>query len=237
MNPTIQTFSTIEELADICYRWIKKKTEQQSSVSLALSGGRTPQALFEVFKNLDWSMISVEKLLIFWGDERCVPPNDVESNYGNAKKSLIEYIGIPPQNIFRIFGENEPESEAVRYAQVIESHLVIENGLPKFDLILLGLGDDGHTASIFPGNEQLFTYTELCAVAKHPLSGQKRITLTGRLLNNAHDVVFLVTGSSKSNIIKEVLSNQELMKYPASFVRPNSGNLTWLLDEAANPYL
>lgn len=237
MKPTIQTFRTIEDLADVCYRWLSKKTEQQSTVTIALSGGRTPQALFEAFRNLDWSKVSVEKLLIFWGDERCVPPNDAESNFGNVKKSLIEYMGIPTQNIFRILGENTPELEAVRYAQVIENHLVTENGLPKFDLILLGLGDDGHTASIFPGNEQLFTHQKLCAVASHPISGQKRITLTGLLINNASEVVFLVTGSSKNSIIKEILSYQALNKYPACFVRPTSGNLTWLLDEAANPYM
>ena len=141
-------------------------------------------------------------------------------------------------DIHRIIGENEPAEEAERYSEEIKSNLVINNGLPQFNLIILGMGDDGHTASIFPDQMALINSSKICEVAKHPISGQKRITLTGPVINNAIQVVFLVTGESKANRIREIhYKEQNSNQYPAAHINAGDGQLIWFLDEAAAKYL
>jgi 6-phosphogluconolactonase len=233
MSIQIKTFKTIEELATLCIKWLSEKTSGSENVSIALSGGRTPLALFQALKNKDWSKVSVEKLQVFWGDERCVSPDHIESNYGNAIPYLTKCFGIPAANIFRIHGENNPQDETVRYSQLIDEHIVKKNDFPVFDLIYLGMGEDGHTASIFPGNEALFETNQWCATTRHPRSGQHRITLTGSLINHSKEVVLLVTGIAKASIVQEVAVKRRASPYPVSLVKPANGTLVWLLDEAA----
>ncbi|MCE7991716.1 MAG: 6-phosphogluconolactonase [Roseivirga sp.] len=204
------------------------------TLSVALSGGSTPKTLFDLLaehhgKSIDWSRVH-----FYWGDERCVPPTDGDSNYKMTVDHLFSKIDFPEQNVHRVLGESEPDQEALRYAEQITDNLPSADGLPQFDLIILGMGGDGHTASIFPHEIKLLDSTGVCAVATHPESGQKRITLTGKVINNAKEICFLVTGAGKTEKIDEIFHQAgEWKSYPASYINPKEGKLTWFMDEAA----
>ncbi|MCB0569914.1 MAG: 6-phosphogluconolactonase [Phaeodactylibacter sp.] len=204
------------------------------SVHLALSGGSTPRALFRHWaehyrERIDWSSIH-----FYWGDERCVPPDDEESNFRMAHKLLLGPLGIPENQIYRIRGEAEPEAEAERYGRLLQQQLPTRHGLPAFDMIMLGMGEDGHTASIFPHQMELLTWPTPCAVAIHPETGQGRVTLTGPVLNNASEVAFLVTGAGKAEKVKEIFTGTDSSRrYPAAHINPKGGKLLWFTDEAA----
>ena len=236
MNCEIKVFPSAEEtatsLADNLAEMINGFADDRT-YNIALSGGSTPKLLFQVLAGRYGDSVDWRKVSFFWVDERCVPPDDPESNYGVTLKALLDRIDIPAVNIYRIMGEAEPDSEAVRYSEVIEKSVLIRNGLPFFDVILLGLGDDGHTASIFPGNERLFDAGETCAVAVNPYSGQRRITITGRIINNAGIVIFLVSGENKAGIVWEIIGREDPARYPAGFVAPNNGRIIWYLDKDA----
>jgi 6-phosphogluconolactonase len=163
-----------------------------------------------------------------------LPPEDDDSNYKMTVTHLISKIDIPRENIHRIKGENDPEYEAKRYAELLEERLPKVADIPQFDLIILGMGDDGHTASIFPHEIELWYSPKFCEVAVHPESGQKRVSITGNIINNADTVVFLVTGNSKADKFNEIKNRTgNYSNYPASLVQPKSGRLLWFLDEAA----
>lgn len=238
MDTEIRIFPTpvllAESLAVELVRIIKSHESSGAPVSIALSGGNTPELLFSIMgKNFSdssfWKVVH-----FFWVDERCVPPEDTESNFGMAKSALLDKILIPGTNIHRIKGEENPEKEAMRYSEEISMFTMKKNGWPFFNIILLGLGEDGHTASIFPGNERLFSADEICAVAKHPDTDRNRITLTGNVINNAETVIFVVTGKGKSQMISNVLENRGgRIKVPASYVKPADGELYWYLDSGA----
>lgn len=198
--------------------------------NIAVSGGTTPEAIFRNLPCLKDGTIKWNSIRLFWVDERCVPPDDPESNYRMVKKSLIENINIPGANIFRIRGEAEPAVESDRYGALLADELPLMNNIPRFDLVILGLGTDGHTASIFPHNIFLFSSAVNCAVSAHPASGQKRITITGRVINNAANVVFLIKGQEKADIVRALISGDNYSEYPASLVNPVNGDLTWLTD-------
>ncbi|MEL7342864.1 MAG: 6-phosphogluconolactonase, partial [Bacteroidota bacterium] len=168
---------------------------------IALSGGSTPRLLFEYLSEHFRESIPWGDVHLWWGDERCVPPDHEESNYLMTKETLLKGVILPPENVHRIKGENSPADEAVRYANEMKKSIPQKNDLPVFDLIYLGLGTDGHTASIFPDRMDLLTSTDLTAVASHPESGQTRISLTGPVLNNARKIAFLVTGASKAELV------------------------------------
>ncbi|MDT8402098.1 MAG: 6-phosphogluconolactonase [Bacteroidales bacterium] len=202
----------------------------KAHLNIAVSGGATPEGIFRKLSDMKRGVINWNKVRLFWVDERCVPPDDQESNYRMVKKSLIENINMPGKNIFRIRGEAEPTAEADRYATLLSKELPLLNNIPRFDLVILGLGTDGHTASIFPHNISLFSSVANCAVSTHPVSGQKRITITGRVINNAADVVFLVKGQEKADIVRVLISGDDYSEYPASLVKPVNGDLTWLTD-------
>ncbi|MEP7267478.1 MAG: 6-phosphogluconolactonase [Saprospiraceae bacterium] len=232
----IKVFKTVEELAEYICVLLQTKSgniPEGKFMSVALSGGSTPKKLFNYISSQEATDINWKKIKLFWGDERCVPPDNDESNYEMTKQNLLTNIDIPIENIFRILGENEPEKEAIRYARILGENLEKANGFPKFDIVFLGLGDDGHTASIFSGNTSLFNATNFCEAVKHPKSNQSRITIIGPVINNADVVIFLVTSKSKANIVAQLLNNDEEMELPASLVNPASGNLFWLLDTDA----
>ncbi|HUW91682.1 MAG TPA: 6-phosphogluconolactonase [Bacteroidales bacterium] len=202
--------------------------------SIALSGGSTPLHLFKYLSDNFSEKIEWERLLIFWGDERCVSPDSDESNYKMAYENLLQNVPIPDNNIFRIKGEEEPKTEAKLYSDLVKANISFFNEIPQFDLILLGLGNDGHTASVFPDSINLFDSYNLFDVAVKPETRQKRITATGKLLNNALKVLFLVTGKEKAEIVSQVIEKKEgYEKLPASRVKPVSGQLVWMLDENA----
>ncbi|MGM0667062.1 MAG: 6-phosphogluconolactonase [Bacteroidota bacterium] len=198
--------------------------------NIAVSGGTTPEGIFRYLSEANDGPINWKNIRLFWVDERCVPPDDKESNYRMVKQSLIDNINIPEKNVFRIRGEAEPGAEVKRYRTLLSKELPLMNSIPRFDLVILGLGTDGHTASIFPSNIFLFSSEDNCAVSTHPISGQKRITLTGRVINNAANVVFLVKGQEKADIVRALISGDDYSEYPASLVNPANGYLIWLTD-------
>jgi len=206
----------------------------QHRFDIALSGGKTPGLLFEVIAEKYAGILPWDRIHLWWGDERCVPPGSSESNFKLAYDTFISKIGIPENNVHRIFGEENPEGEAVRYSAEISRQLNMRGQWPVFDLIILGLGDDGHTASIFPYQTELMDAGTICAVSEHPLTGQKRITLTGKVLNNANRVFFLATGEKKALRISEIMNDDEAAKLlPAYYIAPENGELIWFIDEAA----
>jgi len=206
---------------------------EKGKAFIALSGGSTPKLLFSYlstnYKKIDWNNVH-----LFWGDERCVPPDHKDSNYKMTVETLLQHIHIPSSNIHRVLGENDPATEAKRYSEEIDKLVPKINGLPRFDLVMLGMGDDGHTLSIFPHEQGLFDAEEICVVATHPESGQKRVSITGKVANNAEHIAFLVTGSSKSQKVLEIHKKEgDYKKYPASFIAANQGNLCWYMDKEA----
>ena len=237
MEPIIKIFTTIDQLTGY---FISRNSDQiitKSSdefFSLALSGGSTPKAIFKLIAGQYKDKIDWSRVRIFWGDERCVPPSDAESNFRMAQETLLKHIPVPELNIYRIKGENNPGTEAGRYSQIVDRLVPQRNHVPRFDLIMLGLGDDGHTASIFPGSIGLFNSDKLFEISEHPVTRQKRITATGKLINNAGEVCFLVTGPGKAEKVAQILHKKEGWKeLPASLVKPTDGQVVWLLDNEA----
>lgn len=232
----VLVFQTIENLSEYLFSLISDKIpggRGDEYFTLALSGGSTPKKILSQISGFDKNSIDWKKVRLFWVDERCVPPDDQESNYNMVYQNLLNTIDIPEENIFRIYGENNPENEALRYSTILEKNIYSEKGLLKFDMVLLGLGEDGHTASIFPGNNSLFGSAKYCEAVVHPQSGQHRITLTGPVINNSDTVVFLVTGKSKAGILQRVLNQETETDLPASKVKPTKGNLLWIIDKEA----
>lgn len=214
--------------------WLKPRKR----ATIALSGGSTPRLLFRHLADQYRDRIDWTRVHFFWGDERCVPPGHAESNYGMTRDLLLQHIAIPEENVHRIRGEAEPKTEAKRYGEEIREHVAKTDGRPAFDLVLLGMGDDGHTASIFPDRMQLLTAEDPCAVAEHPESGQQRITLTGPVINNAGMITFLVTGAGKAERVEGILQKKGNWKsYPAAHIQPKRGALHWFLDEEAGAAL
>lgn len=231
-----QVFNNLEELNKSFTNLLKEILSRKDKVTIALSGGSTPKSLFDYWAKNHINDIEWNKIFLFWGDERCVSSTDVQSNYKMTKDHLLNFVSIPESNIFRIEGENDPSEEAKRYSEVLDKELKTINNTPSFDIVILGMGDDGHTASIFPHEMHLWDNKQNCVVAIHPDSGQKRVSITGKIINNAERVLFLVTGSNKAEKVKVIFESQDLVKdtYPAARVNPISKDLTWYLDiEAA----
>lgn len=220
------------QFADQLINWVEEHSG--NPFNLAISGGRTPDLLFSALalKYADSSLW--QKVHFWWVDERMVAPNHPESNFGVAQKLLFSQVLIPEGNIHRIKGENTSEVEALSYSAQIQENLPQQDGWPGFDLILLGMGDDGHTASIFPNQMELLESDRICEVAVHPASGQKRVTLTGKVLNNASKICFLVTGKEKSERLSEIWNNPEKANFlPVAHIHKANGNLIWFVDEPA----
>jgi 6-phosphogluconolactonase len=241
VQPEINIFKTTSELTDtlaeIFYSHIGTLCRQQQKVSIALSGGNTPQLLYKkIASYLAFSKLvdNWDKVHFFWGDERCVPPHHPESNFGMANRYLLRALNVKETNIHRIRGEKRPEEEAVRYSEEIMAHVTARNTTPIFDWIFLGMGDDGHIASIFPDQLSLLYTDTICAVAVHPHSRQQRITLTGKPLIHAGRITFLVTGLSKAQRVKEIFHDEPVAKlYPARYIKPLRGKIEWFLDREA----
>ena len=236
-------FENISELAEQLAldfnNAVAEKASSGEKITIALSGGHTPKAFFEVLAQPPYKEdIPWKNVIFFWGDERCVPPDNDESNYNMTNLSLLSHIDIPAKNVHRVLGEDPPTNEALRYAKVIEENVTSEKGFPQFDWIFLGMGDDGHTASLFPGSSNLTVNKKICVVAEHPKTGQKRVSITLPVINNAKRVSFLVAGASKEPVFKEILNKgSDPLPYPASKVEPEDGILEWYLDKAAAPEL
>ncbi len=207
---------------------------QQPVFHIAVSGGNTPKKMFDILGKKYSNTIPWKKVHVWFVDERCVPPDNEQSNFKLANDFLFTHVSIPEGNIHRMRGENDPKEEAQRYSEEIGKTLNRRDGFPVFDLIVLGIGDDGHTASIFPGQLRLFEEEKFCAASVHPQTGQHRVTLTGKVLNNANRLIFMVAGKSKAKCVSEIMNDTKAAKkMPAFYVSPKNGRLTWFLDESA----
>ncbi len=216
--------------AEFLRKLITDALKHQEIFTWALSGGNTPKGLFQELANNYYESIPWMKIHFFWGDERCVPPDHEDSNYFQAYKHLLVKVPVDLDHIHRIKGENNPQDESVRYSKVLENHLRISDGIPSFDLNMLGIGADGHTASIFPGQEHILSSTQWCEVATHPQSGQKRVSITGQIINHAKDTHILASGTGKASIVHEIINGSK--SYPAGLINPKNG-IHWILDEEA----
>jgi 6-phosphogluconolactonase len=227
-------YKLAENFAEEMVNMITESAKNTKHFTVALSGGSTPEVLFTILRENFAESVPWKYVHIFWGDERCVPPDNVESNFGMTMRNLLCKIEIPSLNIHRIKGEDDPEKEASRYSKEISLFTRKRDGMPLFDLVLLGLGVDGHTASIFPGHLELLDSDKIYDVAFHPVTKQKRITLTGRVINNADIVTFLVAGKKKEKIVEKMFKKDpSALKYPATYIVPAYGRLNWFLDQEA----
>ena len=238
MNENIHIYDTPEEtaraVAELILVNVKKKVKQSLPFNIALSGGNTPKLLFNILANDFSESIPWHFVRLFWVDERCVPPTHIESNFGMTFENLLKQVSIHEANIFRMQGEIDPETEAKRYQTLLEKELPIHDGFPQLDFVLLGMGDDGHTASIFQNDMSLLQSDLAVAVGIHPVSGQKRITLTGPTILQATEVVFLITGAAKADILSQIVNQKTpYLNYPASFMHSGSGVAEFYIDKAA----
>lgn len=238
IKPEIRIFPTPFDLAESfgleLVNMVMETGKNNSTFNLAVSGGNTPGLLFNILGDHFASAADWGHVHFYWVDERCVPPEDKESNFGMTRDTFLGKINIPPANLHRMRGEDDPEKESVRYGQELKMISSKRNGLPCFNMTLLGLGEDGHTASIFKGNEELFSSRRMCTTTVHPVTGQKRITITGNVINNSENIIFLVTGRNKSVVVKNILDQKDQsIRYPASLVSPVDGKLFWYIDREA----
>lgn len=216
-------------------RLIDASIQAGDRFTVALSGGSTPRSLYALLARPEWDRVPWEKIHLFWGDERCVPPDHPDSNYGMAREALISKVPIPAANVHRIEGEKDPELAAAAYEMCLKRFFRLRDGeFPRFDLVLLGLGEDGHAASLFPGSDALRERRRLVVAAYVERLGAWRVTLTLPVLNHAANVWFLAAGRNKADVVKRVLCGDPGAEdLPAALVRPAGGRMVWLVDEAA----
>jgi 6-phosphogluconolactonase len=233
----IEILSSREELARASANFFVEQSvaavAQRGLFTVALSGGSTPRILYELLADPNEpfrEQVPWTESHFFWSDERHVPPDHPDSNYRMANEALLSRVPVPQHNVHRVLSEN-PNAAAAAKAYEETLLEVTKETLPQLDLILLGLGNDGHTASIFPGSEVLHETTHLVAAPWVEKLKSYRITMTLPLLNNGASVLFLVGGSEKAEIVKTVLEGPEV--YPAQAVKPTNGELIWMLDKAA----
>ncbi len=238
MKPEIHIFNDLEELsraaANLFIEQAVQSIRETNRFLVALNGGSTPIRLFELLatdyhENVDWS-----KVHVFWGDERCVPPADSGSSYGQARDILLSHVLIPDSNIHRIKGELGPTEASKDYSLTLRGFASPPLEWPRFDLVYLGMGEDGHTASLFPGSPVDVSEPTMPVSAYYQDRPANRVTLTPIVFNSSHMVVFMTAGDKKAIPLAEVLSDRyNPTKYPAQRIDPNDGRLIWLVDEAA----
>ena len=234
-TPEIKVFPTPEALAHAAAELVvavgEAAIELRGAFSIALSGGSTPKALHQLLASdefrdqLDWT-----KVEIFFGDERCVPPEHADSNYRMAKETLLSKVPIPGDNVYRMRGEIDPNDAAKEYGQMLKEKF----GDGGLDLILLGMGDDGHTASLFPQTEALHETKHRCVANHVEKLNTWRITMSAPFINRAAQVAILVAGASKAQRLSEVLEGKrDPERLPVQLIQPDPGQLTWMIDAGA----
>lgn len=225
----------VEAVADRFLQIGNQAVQTNGKFSTALAGGSTPLAVYQLLAESQAAKLDWLKVHFFWGDERCVPPDHPESNFGMAYDALLKHIRIPETNIQRMEGELDPNLAADNYEKMLRS--TFEDS-PSLDLILLGMGIDGHTASLFPGTDAVNEKRRWVTAAFIPKLDTWRITLTPAILNQAKRIIFMVSGSSKASVLKKVLLGEyQPQKYPAQIIQPEIGKVTWMIDEAASKKL
>jgi 6-phosphogluconolactonase len=236
----IRTFTTPQEIsaaaAEEVVRAANEAVNRDGRFTLALSGGSTPKNLYNLLATNARTALPWDRMFFFWGDERHVPPTDPESNYRMADETMLAKIPVAASNVFRIKTEN-PDAAAVAeaYEQTLRKFFQVQPGqVPNFDLILLGMGPDGHTASLFPGTAALKEKSHLVVANWVEKMQTHRITLTLPVLNAARCVTFLVSGTDKASALHAVLEeNVPAEQYPSKLIKPSDGKLIWMIDRAA----
>lgn len=223
--------------ADLFAQAAQEAAAARGRFAVALSGGASPQPFYRLLARQQFTQkVPWRRVHLYWGDERCVPPDDQASNYGAAERLFIRHVPVLPENVHRVRGEEGAERAAEAYEKELRALAARErpvSELPVFDLVLLGLGTDGHTASLFPHSPAL-DEVERLAVATEAPDGSPRVTVTFPVIGAARRVWFLVSGADKAGMVAEVLEGLRVPKaVPAQAVAPVKGSLTWLLDEAA----
>lgn len=220
--------NSIEALKAVSKRLINLMEQKgEGRFTLALSGGETAKQLFTLWANEYRQAIDWKRICFYWVDERCVPKTDDESNFRHACRLLFQPVGIPKSQYHRIKGENYPPAEAARYTNRVREGLPEQNGLPHFDCIILGVGNDAHTASIFPTSMELLTDHQPYAVSEHPQTGQKRISMTGPLILNDTPLLVPVLGKGKEEVVKKLEAGySEESPTPATYILSKAKDAT-----------
>lgn len=225
--------------AELFVEEIQAAVRARGKARIAISGGGSPRPVFALLADPNEpyrAAVPWDKLWVFWVDERCVPPESPDSNYGVARALLLDKVPLPPERVIRIEGELQPEEAAARYESAIRGHFRLEGAeVPIFDVVQLGMGDDGHTASLFPHTEALHELGRI-AVANHvPQQAQSwRVTLTWPVINAAREVFFLIDGAKKADPVGRVLTGAyDPETLPSQLIQPQNGRLLFLLDRAA----
>lgn len=239
-SPQIRVLTTPQDLfsaaAEEVVRFANEAVSERGQFTIALSGGSTPRSLFNLLATNARTILPWDKMFFFWGDERHVPPTDPDSNYRMANEVMLSKIPVAPGNVFRFLAENpDADAAAEAYERSLRQFFKLTPGeVPKLDLILLGMGPDGHTASLFPGTAALTEKSRLAMANWVEKLKAKRLTLTLPVLNAARNVTFLVSGMDKAPTLREVLQGKApAEQYPAKLIQPVDGNLSWLIDRAA----
>jgi 6-phosphogluconolactonase len=235
----VRVYATTEEFTRAAAEYFVNQADvaitTRRRFSVALSGGSTPKPLYTLLATNDFARrVDWAHVYVFWGDERCVPPDHPDSCYRMAREALLDHVPLPSQNIYRIHGEDEPALAAAEYDQLLRRFFGETSGA-RFDLVWLGMGDDGHTASLFPGTEVLDEHKRWVKENYVEVTKQKwRITLTPPAINAAANIAFLVSGAGKAERLRQVLKG-EYQPYvlPSQLVKPADGHLVWLVDSAA----
>lgn len=237
LNAQVRVFQDLEALsrsaAELFINLARQSIAKRGRFAVALSGGSSPKPVYSLLGLPPCrDAVSWPKVDLFWADERCVPPDHPESNYKLVFDSLLSNISIPGANIHRVKGEGEPGKAAKDYEEDLQKFfgsLVV----PAFDLIILGAGEDGHTASLFPGSPALQEATRLAFPVYLERPKRDRVTLTLPALNNASYILFLATGHAKSDVVSEILEGNNSQQFPAGLVRPVNGEVAWFIDREA----
>ena len=238
-KPDLRIFDTLQLLsqaaANLFIEAAAQAILQRRRFLVALSGGNTPLELYKLLTQAPYrAQMNWKDIHVFWGDERCVPVEDSENSYRQARDVLLSHVPIPMGNIHRVQSELEPEAAAEDYARVLKDFASHPLDWPRFDLILLGMGEDGHTASLFPGSEVNVTTSTMAVTAQYQDRPANRVTLTPVVFNAARRIIFLVSGRGKSQTLANVLYGEyQPQQFPAQRVRPTDGELIWMVDQDA----
>ena len=244
-KPKIQIVEDPAELASVAaskFKQLANETVEKKGIfNVALSGGSTPKAMFDLLSEEPYKdSIPWLQVHLFWGDERHVPPDNKDSNYRMTREHLLSKIDIPPKNVHRVEAEN---SDAKQVATNYQKHLqqyfnLSKRETPQFDLVFLGMGDDGHTASLFPGTDAVHDFENLVAAPWVEKFNSHRITITPKVINNSDRVIFLVKGEEKADALVRVIEGEkDIDRYPAQVVDPTHGSVLWLCDRASSSKL
>ena len=239
MNPKIKVYKNLQELSIAAAELFVDSAAQaivaRGRFLTVLSGGNTPNPLYQTLAVAPYrDQINWAKVHVFWGDERCVPRDDPDNSYYQARLALLDHVDIPADNIHRIQSDLEPAAAATDYARTLKVFSTPPLDWPRFDLVLLGMGEDGHTASLFPGSPVEITTPTVAVTANYQDRPAKRVSLTPLIFNLARQIVFLVSGGGKSETLTSVLNAEyHPEQYPAQRIRPTDGEVIWLVDEAA----